>query len=344
VNSLRCVCEDLTHLTPTVGPIMVKLFVSYRRQDSAQVTGRIYDKLVTRFGAQAVFKDVDSIPLGTDFRRILEKSIANCDVVVVVMGLKWAGAMDAQGQPRLSDPCDYVRIEIESALKKNLPVIPLLVDEANMPAAEALPDSMRDLVFRNATKIRPDPDFHRDMDRVIDAIRHHEPMTVIALSEPRKESSHRRRPPPEAEILEVMPVISPPFRPPIAARSRWSRLHNAIAGTVFTGLVGILAAVFARSSVEPSNVGEAIFVYLFMGLVTATPGAIGGAVAKSIWAWVTVLTCTLLFGSLGSIPSSHRGFAEGAAIMAWMGCCLGWFLVIGIAAVRAIIRRMSAPL
>src|SRR5258708_7662530 len=112
---------------------MVKVFVSYRRLDSAQVTGRIYDKLVACFGADAVFKDVDSIPLGVDFRQSLDRSVSRCDVMIAVMGTMWAGTKDPQGRHRIEDPADYVRIEIESALKRNVPIIPLLVDDAAMP-------------------------------------------------------------------------------------------------------------------------------------------------------------------------------------------------------------------
>jgi hypothetical protein len=319
---------------------MVKVFVSYRRQDSAQVTGRIYDKLVASFGTHTVFKDVDSIPLGSDFRRILEKSIANCDVILVVMGLKWSGAPDQQGQARIHDTSDYVRIEIENALQKNLPIIPLLVDEANMPAAEALPESIRDVVFRNATKIRPDPDFHRDMDRVIDAIRRHEPMTV-ALAEPSTENTLRRRAQ-ATQIAEVLPVFTVPEQPPATTRPRWTRLHNAIAGAICAGSFAVPAALCSKS-LRGSDLAEAIPVSLIMGLLTSIPGAIGGAVANSRWAWIVVLAATLLLGSFGFLPRVNGGMAENVTVMAWMGCWLGWFLVIGIAVVKALIRRLSPP-
>ena len=147
----------------------MKIFVSYRRADSPQATGRIYDKLVACYGADNVFMDVDSIPLGTDFREVLEESIARCDVLVVVIGRQWLNAVDALGRRRLEDPTDFVRIELEGAFRRRMKIIPLLVDQATAPVANELPGSLQDLAFRNAASIRPDPDFHRDMDRVIQA-------------------------------------------------------------------------------------------------------------------------------------------------------------------------------
>jgi len=317
---------------------MVKVFVSYRRQDSAQVTGRIYDKLVACFGAQAVFKDVDSIPLGMDFRKSLERSISHCDVMIAVIGMNWAGATDPQGRRRLDDQADFVRIEIESALKRSVPIIPLLVDDAAMPAADVLPDSVQDFAFRNATKIRPDPDFHRDMDRVVQAIRLHIPVDAIPLLVPVPESAPRRRPLSSADrqdVAKVLPVVSQAPGAP-AQRLRWTRVHNAIAGAICSGALGVFAMAFSNK-VEPSSVGAMIFAYLFLGLVTAIPGAIGGAVAKSIWGWVTVLCFALLFGIAGFFDSD-RGYTAGFACMGWW---LGWFVVMGIVAVRAIIRQVS---
>ncbi len=147
-----------------------RIFVSYRRSDSADVSGRIYDRLIARFGKNLVFKDVDSIPLGIDFKEYLDRKVSECDVLLAIIGDHWIDARDANGKRRLDDPADFVRIEIESALERGIPVIPLLVHGAQMPAEENLPFSLRKLVYRNGIPIRPDPDFHRDMDRLISAL------------------------------------------------------------------------------------------------------------------------------------------------------------------------------
>jgi hypothetical protein len=147
------------------------IFLSYRRTDSADIAGRIYDRLLGAFDKVAVFKDVDSIPLGTDFKEYLDEKVSECNVLLALIGDKWLEASDARGKLRLEDPQDFVRIEIESALARNIPVIPLLVRGAFMPSEEELPAGLKKLAFRNGIQIRSDPDFHRDMDRLISALK-----------------------------------------------------------------------------------------------------------------------------------------------------------------------------
>ena len=121
-------------------PLMSKVFICYRRTDTADVAGRIFDRLVAQYGAQQILKDVDSIPLGVDFRDHLDRLIAECDVFLVIIGKRWLGAW---GEPaRLEDPKDFVRIEIESALARQIPVIPLFVSGASMPSEDSLPESI----------------------------------------------------------------------------------------------------------------------------------------------------------------------------------------------------------
>jgi hypothetical protein len=149
---------------------MGTIFLSYRRGDSQDVTGRIFDALQGHFGPGAVFKDVDSIPAGQDFRRVLEAAVKRADVVLVVIGPRWLAAEGAAGGRRLDEPNDFVRVEVELALKARKPVIPVLVGSVPIPAADDLPASLRDLAFRNAVPVRPDPDFHRDTERLVAAI------------------------------------------------------------------------------------------------------------------------------------------------------------------------------
>jgi hypothetical protein len=149
-----------------------KIFLSYRRDDSADATGRIYDRLVQRFGKEQIFKDVDSIPLGVDFREHLGNVVGRCNLVLVVIGDRWIDAGQA-GARRLDDVADFVRIEIEAALERKIPVVPVLVRGATIPADSALPPSLRALAYRNGMSVRPDPDFHRDMDRLIAGLETH---------------------------------------------------------------------------------------------------------------------------------------------------------------------------
>ena len=140
------------------------IFISYRRSDSQDVTGRIYDRLNGHFDTELIFRDVDSIPYGDDFQEKLTQSVGSCQVLVAVIGATWLKVL----QERLQRPdTDWVRTEIAIALQRNIPVIPLLVGGASMPAADELPDDLQPLVKRNATQARPDPDFHNDMERLI---------------------------------------------------------------------------------------------------------------------------------------------------------------------------------
>jgi TIR domain len=154
------------------------IFISYRRDDSADITGRIYDRLVEHFGKESIFKDVDSIPFGVDFRVTLRGIVEQCDSVLVIIGDHWLHTVDAAGKRRIDDPGDFVRIEIEAALKRSIPVIPLLVKGAMMPREEDLPADLKDFAYRNGAQVRHDPDFHPDMDRLIISLETSRPYTV----------------------------------------------------------------------------------------------------------------------------------------------------------------------
>ncbi len=150
---------------------MSGIFISYRRSDSPDATGRIYDRLVAEFGKAQVFKDVDSIPLGRDFRGHLNDIVGNCGVMLAIVGPRWTEARNPAGQRRLEDPDDFVRIELETALARDIPVVPVLVGHAPLPVAADLPGSLGSLVFRQSIEVRPDPDFHNDATRLVTALR-----------------------------------------------------------------------------------------------------------------------------------------------------------------------------
>ena len=149
---------------------MTKIFISYRRDDSADVAGRIYDWLVAHFRPENVFIDVDNIPPGVDFREHLAKSVQQCDVLLVLIGRHWL--CDEQGRRRLDDNDDFVRIEIEAALRRKTLVIPVRLRGVKMPAEVELPDTLSELVFRNAVEIRHES-FHQDLKRLVEALKQH---------------------------------------------------------------------------------------------------------------------------------------------------------------------------
>jgi eukaryotic-like serine/threonine-protein kinase len=147
------------------------IFISYRRNDSPDATGRIYDRLVSEFGKAEVFKDVDSIPLGQDFRGHLNGIVSDCGVMLAIIGPRWTDASTKTGQRRLEDPDDFVRIELEAALARDIPVVPVLVAHAPIPLASELPASLASMAFRQSIEVRPDPDFHNDATRLVTALR-----------------------------------------------------------------------------------------------------------------------------------------------------------------------------
>lgn len=126
------------------------IFISYRREDSAAAAGRIFDHLVSRFGRDLVFMDVDALEPGVDFVEELNRRVGGCDALIAVIGRDWLEARDAKGRRRIDLDHDFVQIEIAAALQRNVRVIPVLVDDADMPAADQLPDPLKTLARRNA--------------------------------------------------------------------------------------------------------------------------------------------------------------------------------------------------
>ncbi|MBV1856340.1 toll/interleukin-1 receptor domain-containing protein [Catellatospora tritici] len=134
-------------------PTYSKIFISYRRSDVAHAAHRLYDYLADRFTADAVFIDLDTIAPGADFVSALDDALKHCRVLLAVIGPGWVDAADPDGVRRLSSPTDLVRREIESALDRDVVVIPVLVDAA-MPGEHDLPDSMAAFVRRQALALR----------------------------------------------------------------------------------------------------------------------------------------------------------------------------------------------
>lgn len=195
---------------------MTRIFVSYRRDDSAPTTERIVDWIARAFGRRSVFQDVLSIPAGTDFRRHIAQAIRGSSVQVVVIGPRWLEARDAEGQRRIDQPDDSVRVEIETAFSVGTPVVPLLVDGARMPAEDQLPWGLRELAVINALRVRHNPDFAADMGAVVATIRR------VRVSPLRRRLSATRK--------RLVPRSS---------RGRLADLGGALA--VVVALVGLLA-------------------------------------------------------------------------------------------------------
>ena len=146
---------------------MSKIFISYRRNDASAVAGRIFERLTEEFGRDNVFMDIDAIPFGADFHSYLNDAINRARIVLVLIGHHWAEVMDKGEHRRLDAVDDFVRIEVEAALKRNKAVVPVLIGGAPFPRAEELPESLQPLLWRQATSVNTGRNFYIHMDDLI---------------------------------------------------------------------------------------------------------------------------------------------------------------------------------
>jgi TIR domain-containing protein len=145
------------------------VFISYRREETAAQAGRLYDHLSGRFGEDRVFMDVDSISIGTDFAKAIGQAVSRCGVLLALIGPHWSAITDVKGVRRLDYPHDFVRLEIETALQRDIRVVPVLIDGAALPQAGDLPPSLRPLVRRQALELSH-AGFRSEVSRLITAI------------------------------------------------------------------------------------------------------------------------------------------------------------------------------
>jgi TIR domain/WD40-like Beta Propeller Repeat len=211
-----------------------RIFISYRREDSAYPAGWLFDRLSERFGREQIFKDVDSIELGDDFVEEIGEAVGQTDVLLALIGDKWLTVADEVGGRRLDDPDDFVRLEIEAALARRVRVIPILVEGASMPREEQLPASLSPLARRQALELSP-ARFSSDTAKLMGVLEK-------ALAEARAaEEQERTR---QAETAAPAPP-APPAEPPSHGprRDRQRRLLLAAGGAVLL-LALIVGGVF----------------------------------------------------------------------------------------------------
>jgi TIR domain len=186
-----------------------KIFISYRRDDSAAMAGRLHDRLAETFGQANLFIDVDNMPAGADFVKYLNKQVGSCDIFLCTVGPNWLNAKDEDGQRRLDQSDDYVRVEIAAALSRDIPVIPVLIDGARVPNARELPGDVAALTRRNAVEVRSSH-FRRDADELTQKISE-------VLKE--KGSAHRRL------VLPIIGVL-------LALMFGWVGIYQAQKGSL----------------------------------------------------------------------------------------------------------------
>jgi len=178
-----------------------KIFINYRRGDDPQAAGRLFDRLHDVFEPHQLFLDVDNIAPGLDFVRVLDERVAECDVVLAVIGKNWIDARDETGARRLDDPDDFVRIEITAALTQDKRVIPVLVGDAQMPRAMDLPEALRPLARRNAVRLTHER-FRADTQGLVKALQQ-ALEDIEALRQTQAEADSRTRAEAERQRLEA---------------------------------------------------------------------------------------------------------------------------------------------
>jgi len=263
---------------------MPTIVISYRREDSGWITGRIFDRLEAHFGKGHVFMDIDAIPVGLDFREHIQEVLDRCDILLAVIGPRWAGTQE-DGQSRLADEADWVRLEIETALAKKIPVIPALIDRSRMPKASDLPESLRSFAFRQAADIDSSRDFHAHMDRLIrsmDQLLSRKIEAPVApaptpapapVAPPTVEPPPNRPPPPVAKApatiqVKAEPVpksVAPEANRPAPQPGRWMWAFPVGVGAFFI-LLGVLVGVSSMEGIALAGFGALVIV---LGIVKA---------------------------------------------------------------------------
>ncbi len=204
------------------------IFISYRRDDSEGEAGRLFDDLVRAFGDDSVFMDVAGIAPGVDFRKAIDDNVSGCGVFLAVIGSQWATIAGANGQRRLDDANDFVRLEIASALARNIAVIPVLVHGARMPHPEQLPESIKDLAYRNSVEISH-ARWNSDVELLVAALRSYVTTTRATANDP---------------VHATIPVQLPPPVTPYAAPEATKPKLPLIVGASLAAIALVAAIAF----------------------------------------------------------------------------------------------------
>ena len=269
----------------TVAGQMPDVFISYRREDSEGLAGRIFDQLNAAFPGRIII-DIDAIPFGVDFRESITKSLSRCSVLIAIIGPRWFEFQGPDGTRRLDNPNDWVRLEIEAALAHpGVWVIPLLLDDTPMPRAEHLPEGLAPLAYRNALRVDSGRDFHHHMDDLKDAL-----TTLLAADAPAAVPGPPRAVPVPAGIVseEASTADDPQPTPNTDSRSghRLSSPSSSVAETAQSG---------AENVARPWNRRR---LYLLGGVACALLVAGGAAALNGLY--------NTLFIINGSTPEGHN--------------------------------------
>jgi len=221
-----------------------KIFISYRRDDCAGHAGRLYDRLCDRFGADRIFMDIDSIEPGEDFVEVIDKTVGSCNILLALIGQEWLTSA-IEGKRRLHNSDDFVRLEIATALRREIRVIPVLVQGASMPSIDELPDDLKRLVRRNALDV-DDLHWHAGVSRLMSTIE-----KVIEKPAPPGSSAEPVKPVPASSKMGVSSREVPPPVSSVNPRVRNRTAKYFIAGAF--GVVIVAALIYWQSGRKPAD-------------------------------------------------------------------------------------------
>jgi hypothetical protein len=219
---------------------MRAIFISYRRNDSEGEAGRLFGDLVEQFGEDSVFMDVTTIEAGRDFRKVIDESVATCGALLAIIGKNWVDAKDDTGRRRLDDPTDFVRLETASALRRDIPVIPVIVRGATMPHPDQLPDDLKDLAYRNFVELTH-ARWTSDIQLLIAALRKH---LGLQPSKPEHAITEDPEPVDNAETATGQPAGAAAgggiIKPPPREKKKWWLIPAIAVGVVLAAILGYL--------------------------------------------------------------------------------------------------------
>jgi uncharacterized protein YecT (DUF1311 family) len=234
---------------------LAKIAISYRRSDSQDITGRIFDRLSQQYGRDTVFRDIDSIKPGIDFRTQIADALTATDVLLVIVGPRWLGRGKG-AESRMDSEADPVRVEVEMALKRDIPIIPVLVSGMKMPEVAQLPDTLKDFAYRHAVQVDGGRDFDHHIDgltRTLDQF-----FAAKGVTPPRQRESSGNGAVPAAPVANSFAAAGAPQAFVSQAVPRWRAffslpaLFGAIGLIAGIGLTVAIAVFFLRTGRPPA--------------------------------------------------------------------------------------------
>lgn len=313
------------------------IFVSYRRDDSSGHAGRLYDKLVSHFGKNRIFMDIDTIEPGEDFVTVIENAVASCVILIAIIGRNWV-SNTSEVPDRLNDPSDFVRVEIATALKREIRVIPVLVQRASMPKLQDLPEDLAKLTRRNAVELT-DLRWQSDVDQLVSVIdnilakrdqamlhaaavsetdtdrrrgeeeKRGEEAKQFGLGERAEAALARRRDEAAERAKETHRRVNPPSTlsvpvEPVVARRQWSQNESSASRLSNNPMPGLLSEVSTLSLADAELIapreGRRRMVFVFTGFIGAA--ALTLAVVGAIILWPSLISTPNSGGSSQPSP------------------------------------------